>query len=143
MEFQEWLDPHGNKRKQFDRIIDFLATTPRPKTNYRLLSHVDFLGLDFLRHIFEVQTSYMLLFRSFVVMYQHRGYEPEPMMKGYLSRTEILEWNRKLGIRELYEIFCTNPDRSLIGLMADLKLEEPFFHSEFMARLADKPFTAE
>jgi hypothetical protein len=141
--FQQRLDPKGNKLRQFSGIIDSLAVAPRPKTDYRLLSHVDFLGLDFLRRLLEIQTSYMLLFRSFAAMYRRR-YIAEPMAKKeYLSLAEILEWSRSAGPRKLYETYCTYPDRALIALFVDLKLEEPFFRDEFVARLADKPFTSE
>ncbi len=144
MGYQKLLDPNGAKQKQFDRIIDFLAKTPRPKTDYRWLSHVDFLSLHYLRRIFDIQTSYMLLLRISAAMYR-RGYMAEPMARnGYLSLPEILRWSRCIGTRELYEIYCyTYPDSGLIGLLADLKLEESFLDNEFAARVVDKPFTSE
>ena len=152
MGFQELLDPHGNKRKRFDKLIDLVAKAPRPKTDYRFLSHVDFLGLDFLRRLLEIQTSYMLLLRSFAAIYSMKfvrndstvRFLPEPIAtKGKLSLEEILTWSRRVGTKEMYEIYCSYPHRGLITLFADLKLEEPFFHDEFVARVADKPFTSE
>jgi len=143
MGFAEQLDPNGNKRKQFDGIIGFLAEAPRPKTDYRWLSHVDFLGIDFLHRVLEIQTSYMLLLRSFAAMYG-RGWQPSPIAeKGYLSLPEILEWSHSVGMRELYEAYCAYPHRGLITLLADLKLEKSFLDNEFAARTEDKPFTSE
>jgi hypothetical protein len=141
--FQQRLDPNGSKRRQFDKIIEIVVKGQRPKTDYRWLSHVDFLGLDFLRRILEIQTSYMLLLRSFAAMYR-RGFMAEPVAtKGYLSLQELFEWSRTVGMKELYEVYCSYPDRTLVGLLVDLKLEEPFLHDEFARRLADKPFTSE
>jgi len=152
MGFQELLDPHRNKRRRFDKIIDLVAKAQRPKTNYRFLSHVDLLGLDFLRRILEIQTSYMLLLRSFAAIYSMKfvtkdstaRFLPEPIAaRGELSLEEIMNWSRRVETKELYETFCSYPHRGLISLFADLKLEEPFLHDEFAARVIDKPFTAE
>ncbi len=143
MGFQELLDPSGTKRKEFDDIVEFLERTPRPKIDYRWLSHVDFLGLDFLRRLFEIQTSYMLLFRSFAAMAQ-KGFVAKSMAaKGHLSLKEVLEWSSTAGRNWLYELYCSYPDRALMGLFVDFKLEGAFVNDEFARRVADKPFTAE
>jgi hypothetical protein len=152
MGFQELLDPHGNKRRRFDKLIDLVANAQRPKTDYRWLSHVDFLGLDFLRRLLDIQTSYMLLLRSFAAIYSMKfvgknstvRYLPDPIAtKGHLSLEEILDWSHRVGTKEMYQIYCSYPHRGLITLFADLKLEEPFFDDEFVVRIADKPFTSE
>ncbi len=143
MSFEKSLDSTGTKKKEFAEILDIVAASPRPKTDYEWLSPVDFLGLDFLRRVLEVQTSYMLLLRSSAVMFR-RGWQPAPIAeKGYLSLPEILEWSQSVGMRELYETYCTYPHRGLITLLTDLKLEKSFFDNEFAARMEDKPFTSE
>jgi hypothetical protein len=143
MGFQEQLDPNGSKRRQFERTVELVAERPRPKGDYRSMNDTDFLAIDFLGRILEIQTSYMLLLRSFAALRQ-RGYIAEPVaQKGYLSFAEIVAWNHEVQPKELYEAYCSYPDRLLIGLLVDLKLERFFLDDEFAKRLSDKPFTTE
>jgi hypothetical protein len=142
--FEKLLDPTGKRKGEFDAIFDFLTQSQRPKRDYAKLSNADFLATDFLSGIREIQCSFMLLFRSFVPVYQRFKGVPEPIARnGYLSLAAIMEWNRSAGPQRLYETYCAYPDPTLVGLYIDLKLEGSFLNSEFVARLEDKPFSSE
>jgi hypothetical protein len=145
MSFENLLDPTGKRKGEFDAILDFLTQSPqRPKRDYAKLSNADFLATDFLSGIREIQCSFMLLFRSFVSVYQRFKGVPEPIARnGYLSLAKIMEWNRSAGPQRLYETYCAYPDPTLVGLYIDLKLEGSFLNSEFVARLEHKPFSSE
>jgi len=143
LSFEKLLDPTGAKKKEFAKILDIVASAPRPKTDYRTLSHIDFLGLRFLRRAWEIQTSYMLLLRSFAAMCG-LGWQPSQIAdKDHPSLSETPDWSQDAGLKELYQTYCSYPHRGLIALFIDLKLEEPFFDDEYVARIADKPFTSE
>jgi hypothetical protein len=69
LSFEKLLDPTGKKRKEFDELVNDLASLP-PKADYSKIGDVDFLAVGFLRRLLEIQASYMVLFRSFAAMYK-------------------------------------------------------------------------
>jgi len=105
MSFEKLLDPTGKGKKEFDTMLEMLASSPRPKTDYSQLTSFQFLGLRVFRRILEIQTSYMLLLRSSVAMHR-RGWQADQIAaqtteKGELSL--ILQWTRDAQPKQLYE----------------------------------------
>jgi hypothetical protein len=94
------------REAEFDTLLQTVASFSRPKTNYSELSHEDFTTLHFLNRILTIQTSYMVLFRKFLVMVQD-GIAPEPLANGKIVSLEhIVRWSRDVTPEMLRQDYC-------------------------------------
>ena len=132
-----------DRQREFLVMLECAAALPRPKLDYSQPPHSAFLSIQLYHRLLIAQASYMILSRSFAVGLLD-GLLPVPVARdGGLSLTEIVGWGADLSVKNLFQAYCTYPHRELVGVMADLQMEEVFIDAEMVHRLDGKPMACE
>ena len=126
------LDPEV----KINELIAQVAALPRPNMDYTKMSPPDLAVIEFTHRMFEIQASYIALFRSFAVMYHYFHVVPEPVARyGGLPFEELVKWSQNYMRKHLVEVYTLYPSARLVRLLLNLKMEGAFVEHECERRL--------
>ncbi len=115
------------KRDEFLALLAQVASIPRPRRDYSTLNNATFAAIEFIRRLMEIQGFFMAHYRVTGRL---------PVTKKDIQH--ILVASMTLTSTRLAAIYCACSDATLVGLLADLKIEELFIGAELEKRIADK-----
>ncbi len=118
------------------KLIARVAALPRPRMDYSKGSPPDFAVIGFIHLMFEIQASYIALFRSFAVKNQRFHVVPEPVARyGGLPFEELVKWSQNYTRQHLIEVYTVYQDARLIRLLLYLRIEGSLLEHESVRRL--------